>query len=262
MPEIAVKSLDNRAVGKVDLPEEVFSYPYKEHLIHLAVVALRAAQRAGTHKVKGRHEVRGSGVKPYRQKGTGRSRAGSRRSPLRRGGGVVHGPHPRSHGNQLSRNEKRNALQSALSRKLLAAKIMVIDSLELESHKTGAFAARLQDLGVDAAARPTERERVMGRGERRRRVGECWGRTLSTDKASGLRDGSNIIAFVGDSRANKIEVRKAVETQFAGVRVAEVRIANVHGKVRRRGRFVGRTPDWKKAYVRLAEGQIDLFDNV
>lgn len=152
MPEIAIRSLDNKAVGKVDLPEEVFSYPYKEHLIHLAVVALRAAQRAGTHKVKGRHEVRGSGVKPYRQKGTGRSRAGSRRSPLRRGGGVVHGPHPRSHRNKLSRNEKRNALKSALSRKLLEERIMVIDSLELESHKTGAFAACLKDLGVDGKA--------------------------------------------------------------------------------------------------------------
>ncbi len=152
MPEIAIRSLDNKAVGKVDLPEEVFSYPYKEHLIHLAVVALRAAQRAGTHKVKGRHEVRGSGVKPYRQKGTGRSRAGSRRSPLRRGGGVVHGPHPRSHRNKLSRNEKRNALKSALSRKLVEERIMVIDSLELESHKTGAFAACLKDLGVDGKA--------------------------------------------------------------------------------------------------------------
>ena len=152
MPEIAIRSLDNKAVGKVDLPEEVFSYPYKEHLIHLAVVALRAAQRAGTHKVKGRHEVRGSGVKPYRQKGTGRSRAGSRRSPLRRGGGVVHGPHPRSHRNKLSRNEKRNALKSALSRKLLEERIMVIDSLEFESHKTGAFAACLKDLGVDGKA--------------------------------------------------------------------------------------------------------------
>lgn len=152
MPEISVRSLDNKAVGKVDLPEEVFAYPYKEHLIHLAVVALRAAQRAGTHKVKGRHEVRGSGAKPYRQKGTGRSRAGSRRSPLRRGGGVVHGPRVRSHGNKLSRNEKRNALKSALSRKLIEERIMVIDSLELESHKTAAFAACLKDLGVDGKA--------------------------------------------------------------------------------------------------------------
>ncbi len=152
MPEIAITSLDNRAVGTVDLPEEVFAYPYKEHLIHLAVVAWRSAQRAGTHKVKGRHEVRGSGVKPHRQKGTGRARAGSRRSPLRRGGGVVHGPTPRSHRNRLSRNEKRNALKSALSRKLLEEKIMVIDSLELDSHKTGALAARLKGLGVDGKA--------------------------------------------------------------------------------------------------------------
>lgn len=152
MPELAVRSLDNEAVGKVDLPEEVFAYPYKEHLIHLAVVALRAARRAGTHKAKGRHEVRGSGVKPHSQKGTGRARAGSRRSPLRRGGGVVHGPHPRSHGNKLSRNEKRNALKSALSRKLLEERIVVIDSLDLDSHKTGAFAARLKGLGIDGKA--------------------------------------------------------------------------------------------------------------
>lgn len=94
------------------------------------------------------------------------------------------------------------------------------------------------------------------------RVQDVLRRPLITEKSTELRDGSNIIAFVVDSRANKIEVRKAVETQFAGVKVAEVRIANVQGKVRRRGRFVGRTPDWKKAYVRLAEGQIDLFDNV
>ncbi len=152
MPSLEVRSLDNAPVGSVDLPEEVFSYPYKEHLIHTAVVAWRAAQRAGTHKVKGRHEVRGSGAKPHRQKGTGRARAGSRRSPIRRGGGVVHGPRPRSYRNKLSRNEKRNALKSALSRKLLEERIMVIDSLELDSHKTGALAARIQGLGVNGKA--------------------------------------------------------------------------------------------------------------
>lgn len=149
MPTVAIRSLDNEAVGSLELPEEVFTYPYNEHLIHLAVVSVRAARRAGTHSVKGRHQVRGSGIKPYRQKGTGRSRAGSRRSPLRRGGGVVHGPHPRSHRNKLSRNEKRNALKSALSRKLAEERIVVIDSLELDSHKTAALAARLQGLGID-----------------------------------------------------------------------------------------------------------------
>lgn len=149
MPKVAIRSLDNEAVGSLELPEEVFTYPYNEHLIHLAVVSVRAARRAGTHSVKGRHEVRGGGAKPYRQKGTGRARAGSIRSPLRRGGGVVHGPRPRSHRNKLSRNEKRNALKSALSRKLAEERIMVVDSLELDSHKTGAFAARLRGLGID-----------------------------------------------------------------------------------------------------------------
>ncbi len=149
MPKVAIKSLDNETVGSLELPEEVFTYPYNEHLIHLAVVSVRAAQRAGTHRVKGRHEVRGSGVKPHRQKGTGRARAGSIRSPLRRGGGVVHGPRPRSYRNKLSRNEKRNALKSALSRKLAEERVLVVDSFDLDSHKTGAFAARLRSLGID-----------------------------------------------------------------------------------------------------------------
>ncbi len=93
------------------------------------------------------------------------------------------------------------------------------------------------------------------------RVQEILRRPLITEKSTELRDARNIVAFVVDSRANKIEVRRAVEAQFEGVKVAEVRIVNMHGKVRRQGRFVGRRPDWKKAYVRLAEGQIDLFDN-
>ncbi len=94
------------------------------------------------------------------------------------------------------------------------------------------------------------------------RVQDILRRPLITEKSTELRDERNIIAFVVDSRANKIEVRRAVEAQFQGVKVAEVRIVNMHGKVRRQGRFVGRRPDWKKAYVRLAQGQIDLFDNV
>ncbi|MCY3972219.1 MAG: 50S ribosomal protein L23 [Acidobacteria bacterium] len=94
------------------------------------------------------------------------------------------------------------------------------------------------------------------------RVQEVLRRPLITEKSTELRDERNIIAFVVDSRANKIEVRRAVEAQFQGVKVAEVRIVNMHGKVRRQGRYVGRRPDWKKAYVRLAEGQIELFDNV
>jgi large subunit ribosomal protein L4 len=150
--KLAVKNLRNEAVGETELPAEVFSYPYKEHLIHLAVVAYRAGQRAGTHKTKGRHEVSGSGKKLWRQKGTGRARVGSRRTPLWRGGGTVHGPQPRSYAKDLSAREKRNALKSALSRKLAEERLLVLDSLELGSLKTKALAQVLSGLGVDGKA--------------------------------------------------------------------------------------------------------------
>jgi len=86
-------------------------------------------------------------------------------------------------------------------------------------------------------------------------------RPLITEKSTSLRDDKNIVAFEVDLRANKIEIRKAVEAQFK-VKVAEVRVTRVHGKERRQGQFVGHRPDWKKAYVRLSEGQIDFFDGV
>jgi len=95
------------------------------------------------------------------------------------------------------------------------------------------------------------------------RIQEVIRRPLITEKSTVLRDASNIIAFEVHKSANKIDVKHAVEAQFK-VKVAEVRIANMHGKTRRRGRFVGRTPDWKKAYVRLAEGekQIEFFEGM
>ena len=95
------------------------------------------------------------------------------------------------------------------------------------------------------------------------RIEDVIRRPLITEKSTELRDERNIVAFVVHRDANKIEVKKAVESRF-GVKVAEVRVANVHGKVRRRGRFVGKRPDWKKAYVRLAEGEkpIEFFEGV
>jgi large subunit ribosomal protein L4 len=150
--KIAVKSLANKKVKDLDLPEEVFSYPFKEHLIHLAVQSHLAAQRAGTHKTKTRGEIRASTRKPWRQKGTGRARAGRASSPLWRGGGTVHGPQPRLHDKGLSRQEKRNALKSALSRKLADEGVLVVDSFELESPKTAALAKQLDALGVSGKA--------------------------------------------------------------------------------------------------------------
>lgn len=150
--KIAVKSLKNRKLREVELPEEVFAYPYNEHLIHTAVLSYQAAQRQGTHATKQRGEVRGSGRKLYRQKGTGRARAGRASSPLRRGGGTAHGPQPRDYTNKLTPREKRNALKSALSRKLANEEILVVDKLELASHKTGEFAASLAGLKVGGRA--------------------------------------------------------------------------------------------------------------
>lgn len=150
--KIAVKNLQNKKVKDIDLPDVVFDYPYKEHLIHTAVQAYLASQRRGTHHTKLRSEVSGSGRKPWRQKGTGRARIGSIRSPLWRTGGVTFGPRPRGYEKKLSAGERRGALKSALTRKLKDKEILVVDKLELESHKTGELAKSLAKLGVDGKA--------------------------------------------------------------------------------------------------------------
>ena len=150
--KIAVKNFDNQQVREIELPEEIFCYPYKEHLIHEAVQAYLAAQRRGTHKTKTRSEVSGSGRKLWRQKGTGRARVGDIRNPKWRKGGTVHGPVPRSYEKDLSRREKRNALKSALSRKLAEESILVLDGFALGSHKTRDLLARLGTLGVEGKA--------------------------------------------------------------------------------------------------------------
>lgn len=147
--KITVKNLSNERVKDLEVPDSVFEYPYNEHLIHVVVEAIRAAQRAGTHKTKGRAEVSGGGRKPWRQKGTGRARVGSIRSPLWRTGGTVHGPKPRSYEKRVTAREKRNALKSALSRALAEDRMLVLDSLELDSHRTNEFVGRLGGLGVD-----------------------------------------------------------------------------------------------------------------
>ncbi|OFV84964.1 MAG: 50S ribosomal protein L4 [Acidobacteria bacterium RBG_16_64_8] len=146
--KIAVRNLENQEVRKIDLPEEIFAYPFKEHLVHLAVQSHLGSLRRGTHKTKVRGEVSGSGKKLWRQKGTGRARIGSIRSPLWRKGGTVHGPVPRSYANDLSAGEKRNALKSVLSRKAQEERIIVLDSFELTSPKTKELATSLARLGV------------------------------------------------------------------------------------------------------------------
>lgn len=150
--KIAVKNLDNKAVREIELPEEIFGVAYNRHLIHEAVVAYQAGLRAGTHKVKHRGEVSGSGRKLWRQKGTGRARTADIRNPKWRKGGTVHGPVPHSYEKGLSRREKKNALKSALSQKVAEQGFVVIEDLKLGSHKTAELIKRLGGLGIAGKA--------------------------------------------------------------------------------------------------------------
>jgi large subunit ribosomal protein L4 len=150
--KLTVRNLQNKKIKEIDVPDEVFEYPFKEHLVHLAVEACRSAARSGTAKTKGRGEVSGSGKKPWRQKGTGRARVGSKRTPLWRSGGTVHGPQPRSYKKRVSAREKRNALKSALAQRLREGGILVLDSLELKTHRTAELAKHLVKLGVQGKA--------------------------------------------------------------------------------------------------------------
>jgi large subunit ribosomal protein L4 len=150
--KVAVKNLNNEVVREIELPEEIFGYPYKEHVIHVAVEAYRAALRSGTHKVKNRGEVSGSNRKPFKQKGTGRARAGETRSPLWKKGGTVHGPVPHLYNKRVSVQEKKSALKAALSRKLRDESLLVVDSFALQSHKSKALAQQLSGLGVERKA--------------------------------------------------------------------------------------------------------------
>jgi large subunit ribosomal protein L4 len=136
-------------VREIELPESLSGYPYKKHLIHTVVQAYLAGQRAGTHKTKVRGEVSGSGKELWKQKGTGRARMGSVRSPLWRHGGTVHGPVPRDYSKDVSTREKKNALRSALSYKLREQRVLVLENLEVETAKTAALVKLLANLGTE-----------------------------------------------------------------------------------------------------------------
>ena len=152
MPTIDIKNWDNKKVGSVDLPDEIFGYPYKEHLIHEAVRNYLASLRQGTHKTKTRSEVSGSGKKPFKQKGTGRARQGGNRPPIHRHGGTVFGPQPRDYSYKMNSKEKKNALKSALSRRVKEGKLVLVNDLSVEESKTKAFAAKIANIGVEGKA--------------------------------------------------------------------------------------------------------------
>jgi large subunit ribosomal protein L4 len=139
---------DGTEAGNMELPEKLFGGEVNEHVIHEAVVAYLANQRQGTASTKERSDVAGGGSKPYRQKGTGRARAGTVRSPIYRGGGVVFGPHPRDYSKSLPRKLKRLALLSSLSSRAKDGDILVIKSVAFTEPKTSRFAGILRNIDV------------------------------------------------------------------------------------------------------------------
>jgi large subunit ribosomal protein L4 len=148
MPMLPVYNLKKEEIEKIDLPETIFGVEVREGLFYDTVRYQLAKRRAGTHAVKGRSQVSGGGKKPFRQKGTGRARAGTTRAVHWRGGGVVHGPTVRSHAHKLNKKTRQAALKAALSRRCEEGSLIVLDAFQMESPKTKEFLSVLNALGV------------------------------------------------------------------------------------------------------------------
>ena len=149
MANVSVYNIEGKEVGTIDLSDAVFGVEVNEHLVHMAVVSQLANKRQGTQKAKTRSEVSGGGRKPWRQKGTGHARQGSTRSPQWTGGGVVFAPVPRDYSFKMNKKEKRAALKSALTSKVLDNRLIVLDELKFDEIKTKKFVAVMNNLKVE-----------------------------------------------------------------------------------------------------------------
>jgi large subunit ribosomal protein L4 len=149
MPTVNVYNIAKKKVGTVELDDAVFGAPVREHLFYEMVRYQRNKARSGNHATKGRAQVSGGGKKPWRQKGTGRARQGSTRSPHWAGGGVVHGPIPRSHAHDLTKKARRAALVAALSARCAEEALTIFDAFELEGIKTKSFVAVMKAFEID-----------------------------------------------------------------------------------------------------------------
>ena len=152
MPKVSLLNQTGSSVGEIELNDAVFGIAPNNNVLFDAVISQRASLRQGNHKVKNRSEVAGGGRKPWKQKGTGRARQGSIRSPQWRGGGVVFGPVPRSYSYKLPKKVRRLALRSALSAKVLEQNFIVLESLMFDAPKTKDFLKVLKDLSIEKKA--------------------------------------------------------------------------------------------------------------
>lgn len=156
MATVELFDKERQVMGTVELPESVFGTAVKTHLLHQVVVARRNASRSGTASTKTRKDIAGGGKKPYRQKGTGRARMGTIRSPLLRGGGTIFGPHPRSYEQKVNRKTMKAALRCALSARAKENRIMLVDDLDLTGPRTKEFLKLAEKLGLSHALLVTD----------------------------------------------------------------------------------------------------------
>lgn len=151
MANVKVYNIEGKEVGSLELNDAIFGVEVNEHLMHMAVVSQLANKRQGTQSAKTRAEVSGGGRKPWRQKGTGHARQGSTRSPQWKGGGVVFAPKPRDYSFKMNRKEKALAIKSALTSRVEAQKLIVLDSMTMDEIKTKKFKTVLENLKVNKA---------------------------------------------------------------------------------------------------------------
>ena len=245
MAKIDVFDAAGKKSGSRELSSDLFEAPVSVPLMHQVVVAGLAGLRAGTHSTKTRGEVSGGGKKPWRQKGTGRARQGSIRSPQWVGGGISHGPQAHDHAMRVNKKMKRGALRSALTDTVQSGKIAVISELSFDEPKTKRATELLSSLELSGKvvvvlAQPTEDGAVE-------------------KSYAGLEQ--NTYTFLVDPRSNKTEIKEAVQAIWE-VRVISVNTMNRRGKVKRRGYPTGKRPDEKRAIVTLAEGDaIEIFES-
>lgn len=151
MSTVKIVNTKNESVGEIELNDHIFNRDVKEHMLHEVVRMQRAARRSGNASTKTRAEVRGGGAKPWRQKGTGRARAGTRNSPIWRGGGVAFGPKPRDYSFKLNRKVKKQAISMALSARLQEGNLIVLDDFSMDRIKTKDFVDIMTTLEAENA---------------------------------------------------------------------------------------------------------------
>ncbi|MBU4533913.1 MAG: 50S ribosomal protein L4 [Eubacteriales bacterium] len=162
MPKVAVYNVEGDNVGELELSDTIFGQAVNQTVMHEVVVMQLANRRRGTHQTKTRSDVRGGGRKPWRQKGTGRARHGTIRSPIWRGGGIVFGPHPRDYSYSVPKKVRRLALKSALSAKLEAGQILVLDELRIDEPKTREMVRILNNLKAGEGALVVTADKSFG----------------------------------------------------------------------------------------------------